>query len=403
MHPLSVSKEGEAIWPPFFLSLISHFVAIITLLSVLCLIPPAFAQSPISGFNPATLIDRADGVFLDARTFWADNALPLQAIFLDKGWEGPFRPEDTNNLDVFWKTDAGIIYHGWRLAGFYRGELFLEANRDTVEILRMINLKQELPVGRTFDIDLRARGFSAKGIELSRGFRIEGSGFGNGVTVGFAARYMRGEKIQEGTIKGNAISIASKTYDFDLQLDYVYDKNFLYKRRDTVPGTGDGYSFDIGMKYDFNDNLSAELLFRDIMGRIYWKDVPYTTADATSATKYFDKDGYMAFRPTIRGYEAYKDFTQKIPLKTDLIVTYKKYPFILSPTVNFIENRPLYWIDIGFKASSELSFDLGYNFNYKSFLMGVAYKKALLKIYTNDIKLNKAMALGLNLSLMYEW
>lgn len=381
------------------------FICILTilLLSAFPLISLAFAQSPISGFNPATLVDSRNSVFIDARTFWADNALPLQAIFLDKGWEGPFRPEDTNNLDVFWKTDAGIIYGGWRLAGFHRGEIFIEANKDSVEILRRLNLKQELPVGRTFDIDLKARGFSAKGIELARGFRIKGLGSGNGLAVGFTARYIRGEKIQEGTIEGNATPISSKAYDFDLQLDYVYDKNFVYKRRGTVPGTGDGYSFDVGMKYNFNASLSAEILFRDILGRIYWKDVPYTTADAISATKYFDENGYMAFRPTIKGYEGNKDFTQEISLKTDITVTYKKDPFTLSSTINFIEQRPLYWMDIGYKATENLSFDIGYNTNYKSFSIGTVYKKAILKIYANDINLNSATAIGLIMSLRYEW
>jgi len=399
-----LQKEWEARdgLPSFFLSLNSHFVAAVILLSVLCLVLPASAQSPISGFNPATLVDSVDGVFLDAKTFWADNALPLRAIFLDKGWEGPFRPEGTNNLDVFWKTDTGIIHRGWRVAGFYRGELFMKANRDTAEILRMINLKEKLPVGRTFDIDMTAAGFSAKGIELSRGFRIKGLGSGNDLAVGFTVRYMSGEKIQEGTIKGNATPTDPKAYDFDLQLDYVYDKNFVYKRRDTIPGTGDGYSFDVGMKYDFNDSLSAELLFRDIMGRIYWKDVPYTTADATSETKYFDEEGYMAFRPIIRGYEAYKDFTQKIPLRTDVMVTYKKDPFTLSPAINFIKGRPLYWMDVGYKATENLSFDIGYNTNYKSFSIGTVYKKAILKIYGNDITLS-AMAIGLIMSFRYEW
>ena len=389
--------------PPFFLSLNSHFVAAVILLSVLCLVPPTFAQSPISGFNPATLVDSTDGVFIDIRTFWADNALPLRAIFLDKGWEGPFRPEGTNKLDVFWKTDTGIIYRGWRLAGFYRGELFIEASKDSVEILRIINLKEKLPVGRTFDIDMMSEGFSAKGVELSRGFHIKGLGSGSDLAVGFTVRYMKGEKIQEGTIKGNATPTDPKAYDFDLQLDYIYDENFVYDRRDTVSGTGDGYSFDAGMQYNFNDSLSAEILFRDILGRIYWKGVPYTTADATSATKYFDENGYMAFRPTIRGYEAYKDFTQKIPLKTDIMVTYKKDLFTLSPAINFIKGRPLYWIDIGYKATENLSFDIGYNTNYKSFSIGTAYKKAILKICANDINLNSAMAISLIMSFRYEW
>ncbi|MCL0096718.1 hypothetical protein M1N66_03830, partial [Thermodesulfovibrionales bacterium] len=242
----------------------------------LSFLSPAYSQSPISGFNPATLVNGADGLFIDAKSFWGSNALPLQAIFRDKGWEGPFRPADRNNIDVFGRADTGIIYRGWRLAGFYREELFIEANRDTVEVFRMINMRQDLPVGRIFDINLKARGFSATGIELSRGFRIEDIIFGNALSIGFTARYMSGRRIQEGTIKGNVIPTDPKIYDFTLKLDYVYDENFIYERRNVIPGRGAGYSFDIGIKYEFNDSLGVELLFRDILGRIYWRDVPYT-------------------------------------------------------------------------------------------------------------------------------
>lgn len=374
--------------------------ALCSMLIALCLVllpVTTYGESPISGFNPANLSEMSNGVIVDVRTFWGSNALPLRAIFMDE-WddEGPFKPRHTNRADVYWKTDAGVIYRGWRLAGFYRGELFMRANKDTVEIFRMLNLKQELPVGRQFDIDLSAKGFSARGIELSKGINL--NIIIKGITAGITARYLKGEMIQEGTLTGNATPATPKTYDFDFYLDYIYDRNFIYKRKDTIPGYGDGYSFDFGIKYIYKE-FSGEVLFRDILGRINWKEVPYTTADATSATKYYDKDGYMAFRPTIRGYESYKDFIQKIPLKTDISLTYKKDPFILSPTVNFIEGRPLYWIDIEYEAAKDLSFNIGYNINYKSVSIGTKYKKALLKAYANNLDLNNAMALGINLSL----
>ena len=369
----------------------------------LSLLSPAYSQSPISGFNPATLVNGADGLFIDGKSFWGSNALPLQAIFRDKGWEGPFRPADRNNIDVFGRADTGIIYRGWRLAGFYREELFIEANRDTVEVFRMINMRQDLPVGRIFDINLKARGFSATGIELSRGFRIEDIIFGNALSIGFTARYMSGSRIQEGTIKGNVIPTDPKIYDFTLKLDYVYDENFVYERRNVIPGRGAGYSFDIGIKYEFNDSLGVELLFRDILGRIYRRDVPYTTAELISITRYFDEYGYMVFRPTIRGYRGNKDFTQKIPLKTDITLTYTKDSFWISPTINFIENRPLYWINIGYKPTENLSFDIGYNINYRSLSMGIAYKEALFEIHTDNVNLEEAMAIGFSMSLRYEW
>lgn len=382
------------------LSLTRHFAAIIiALLSNLYLNSLSLAQSPVSGFNPATLTNSPDGVFIEGQGFAGNNAVPLQAIFFDK-WEGPFTPSARNNLDIYWKTDAGQVYRGWRIAGFYRGELFAETNNDTVEILRMINLEQELPVDREFEIDLKAEGFSAYGVEASRGISLDR--FITGLTVGFTARYMRGEMVQEGTIKGNATATGSTSYDFDLSLDYIYDKNLIYDRKNTGSGAGDGYSFDFGVRYEFNKRLKGEVLVRDMWGRMYWSDVPYTTADATSDVKSYDEDGYQVYRPTIRGYEGYKSFTQKIPLKTDILLSYKEGPFTLTPTVNLIEGRPLYWMDLGYKATENTSFNAGYNTNYKAFSVGASYKKASLNLYSNDIYLNRADAVGLKLSLLYE-
>lgn len=377
-----------------------YFITSVILASVFALNSPVFAQSPISGFNPAGLVDASDGVFIDERAFTGNNALPLQAIFLDE-WEGSFTPNERNNLDIYWKADTGLIYRGWRVAGFYRGELFAETNKDTIEILRMINLKQELPVGKEFEIDMKGEGFSAYGIETSKAINLDR--FVTGLAVGFTARYMTGERIQEGTIKGDATATGPESYDFDLSLDYIYDENLIYKRRDTIPGTGEGYSFDLGVRYDFSKKLRGEFLVRDLWGRIYWKDVPYTTADATSDVKSFDEDGYQVYRPTIRGYESYKDFTQKIPQKTDIIISYTDGPFTITPTVNLIEYRPLYWLDLRYKATENTSFNAGYNTNYRAFSIGASYRKASLNLYSSDIDLNRASAVGLKLSLQYEW
>lgn len=376
-----------------------HLIIFAILILIFAFDSNALAQSPVSGFNPAELVDALDCIFIDERAFAGNNALPLRALFFDK-WEGPFSPGARNNLDAYWKADTGLISHGWRIAGFYRGELFAETNKDTIEILRMINLEQELPVGREFKIDLKGEGFSAYGIETSKAINLDR--FVTGLAVGFTARYMTGEKIQEGTIKGDATATGPESYDFDLSLDYIYDENLIYKRRDAVPGTGDGYSFDIGARYDFSKKLRGEVLVRDLLGRIYWRDVPYTTADATSDVTSFDEDGYQVYRPTISGYESYKDFTQKIPLKTDLVLIYKDGPYTVRPTVNFIEDRPLYWIDLGYRVTEKSSVNAGYNTNYRAFSIGASYKNALLSFYSSDIDLNRTNAIGLTLSLRYE-
>ena len=345
--------------------------------------------------------DMRDNVFVDASAFFADNVLPVHSIVFDE-WDGPFNIRNSNSADVYWETGTGLVYKGWRVSGFYRGELFMDANKDTVEILRLINLKKELPVGRNFDVDIKANGFTATGIEISKGLKLEG--ILKGLSVGCTARYLKGEQIQTGEIRGNVLTTGQKSYDFNLNLDYVYDKNILYKRRDQESSfSGDGYSFDVGLRYLLNDKISMDVLLRDIGGRIYWKNIPYTTADATSNTKSYDDDGYQQFRPTIQGYESFKNYIQKIPLKTDVELSYSGERLKVNSTVNLFQDRALYWIDLTYKAAGGIYIKTGYNINYKAANIGLIYKNALLNLYSSDIRLTKANALGLMASLRYEW
>jgi len=369
----------------------------------ICLSSPAFAQSPFLGFNPATLAGKANSVFLETKAFGADNALSLHGLFFDK-MSGPFTPDTINRVDGVWNIDSGIVYHGLRFATFYRGEVFMKANRDTVEILRMINQKKNLPVGRVFNIDLQSRGFSAFGLEMSKGFKLDHLApmlpLPQGLTIGITARYLQGEMIQEGKIGGMVTPTGQENYNFDLFIDYIYDQNLLYERPSTIPGTGRGHSFDLGLQYAPNKRFNAEVLFRDIWGRIYWRDTPYTCAAAASDIKEYDSNGYQIYRPTIHGYESYKNYTQKIPLKADVLLSYRHGPFTLTPTVNFIEEiKPFYWIDLHCQATRDFSFHTGYNLNYQAFCAGLAYRKALLNIVGNNIDLNKIKVIGLMLSL----
>lgn len=377
-------------------------VRYLLILSFLLLIfSPAQAQSPLSGFNPAAVSKDTNNLFIEGNTLWANNTFPLRAIFLDKGWDGPFKPEDTNRLDIFWKVDSGFTYHGWRIAVFYRGELFMDANKDTVEILRKIQLREDLPVSRKFDIRCNARGFSASGLEISKGINM--NRIATGLTAGISARYLKGEKIQEGRLVGNIIPRGSNTYDFDFFLDYFYDHNYVYKREDTVAGSGDGFSFDIGLRYLIDDSIKAEILFRDLAGHIFWRKAAYTKANATSDVKDFDKDGYQIFRPVIRGFEGYKDFRQSIPVKTDLIFSYERGQFIISPTINFIEERPLFWITLDWQAAKDYYVTTSYNFNYKAFSLGFNHKIVALSLYLNDINPRNMKTAGLTASLQYRW
>jgi hypothetical protein len=360
----------------------------------------AYAGSPLSGFNPADIDPGSKGTSIHATTFWADNVFTLEAILRNK-WKGDYTPSDDNTANAYWYACADITWYGWRIAGFNRGELFMDANRDTVDILHLVKTKQDLPVGRRFDIDLSCEGFEASGVEVSK--KLDLGLLADGLDAGFTGRLLGADRVQHGTVRGILAPTGTKTYDFNLDVNYVYDKNLLYSRDNSPPSSGNGYSFDLGAAYRWNESLCVSVLARDLLGRIYWKDAPYTDAKAVSDVTYYDDDGYQLFRPTIEGYESYKDFTQRIPFKTDVDVTYARGPVKISSTVNIIENNPYYWFNAEYALKESLSISAGYNVNYRIFSAGAAYKYFQLYAYTDNVSVDRVKALGLSVSFGVAW
>ncbi len=177
----------------------------------------------------------------------------------------------------------------------------------------------------------------------------------------------------------------------------------LYDRDNSPPESGNGYSFDIGAAYTWQDTVEISLLARDLLGRICWKHAPYTTAEAVSDVIYYNNDGYQEFEPTIKGYEAYKDFTQKIPTMTDVDLAYRAGRATFSSTVNIIEGRPFYWLSMEYSPKSPLTLSLGYNVNCNAYSAGISYKQLQLELYTDSLSYKRAKEAALTVSCGVEW
>jgi len=359
-----------------------------------------YGRTPVSDYNPAVSSCNQRGLFATVDSFRANTAFPIRSLF-SSSWEGPFYPEEKNHLDIIWNASIGFALQDWTLFVFTRTEYFIESNKDTAEFLKLVNNKEELPVDRTFLIDIQSKSFSASGLEVSRSIGLDH--FLKGLTAGFTARSFLATGIQQGKITGTITPVSPKSYEYDLWMDYIYDENKVYDRRDEEPENGYGYSFDIGFAYYPWENFGVECLVRDIAGRIYWNKIPYTTATAISDNMEYNKDGYLIFKPTITGYESHKSMVQKIPLKTDLSFIYRLPKTELSTTINFIEDRPLYWVNCAFYAGDYFSFLAGYNINYESVNLGFRWRGLALQVYSSTLSMDETKSLGASLSLTAGW
>ncbi|GFO53181.1 hypothetical protein GMSM_01880 [Geomonas sp. Red276] len=360
---------------------------------------PAYGASPLSGFNPARLAGGGREAFVETSAFAGDTALPLAGINNDS-WNGSFTPREPGHGEAYWNLAGGVVFDGFRVAAVNRGEWFLKANRDTQDFFYRIKKHLDLPVGKTYHIDLSINGFAASGVEISYGRSL--GALLPGLSVGATVRYLRPATMQDGSVKGTVTPTGPKSYDFNLNVNYQYDRNILYRRRNTTVGDGVGYSADLGVAFQ-RDAFRCGVLARDLAGEIIWYAVPYTDAVASTDRLTTSPDGYQNFSPTISGYEGNKRFHQRIPLKIDFEAGYSAGDLDGLFTVNLVDDEPHYWLEGSYRLGSRSSVSLGYNVEYSAVKVGFAFHDFSVSVLCDDVRVAAAKAFGGELAYHYSW
>lgn len=383
----------------------SLFLRLARAAALLCCTPlvfaaaPARAAVPMSGFNPALLAGHEDGAFLDASAFAADTVLPVMSI-IDDSWRGRFTPKEHNLADLYWYAGSGVVFRKWRVAAFNRGELFVDSNRDSIEFIYSVKKKLDLIPGRRYQADMKMRGWTASGVEVSRGASLDA--LLPGLAAGLTLRVMKPHYLQYGSLSGAVTATGSKSYDYDLYFDYAYGHNILYHVDEPPLGWGYGYSADLGASYR-RGGWRAELLLRDLAGVLVWDSVPYTRAYAVNPTSTTAPNGYQDFTPSISGYEGEKSLRQKIPVKTDLTVGYDYGSLGVGGTCILVRGRPRTWLSAGYRFGAAVDLSLAYNIDYAAFSLAVASHGFRVGATLSDPNPRDARALGAELSYLYSW
>ncbi|TGU74834.1 hypothetical protein E4633_05070 [Geomonas terrae] len=392
-HALQGGRKASLFLPPLRAAALTCCITIILAAS------QAWGAVPMSGFNPALLVGHKDGAFLEASAFAADTVLPVMSI-IDDNWNGRFTPKEHNLADLYWYAGSGVVARNWRVAAFNRGELFVDSNRDSIEFIYSVKKKLDLTKGRRYQADIRMRGWTASGVEVSRGASLDA--VLPGLSAGLTLRVMMPHYLQYGSMSGAVTATGSKSYDYDLYLDYAYGHNILYRVEDETLGSGYGYSADLGASYR-RGGWHAELLVRDLAGALMWDSVPYTKAYAVNPTSTTAPNGYQDFTPSISGYEGKKSLRQTIPVKTDLSLGYDYGSLSAGGTCIFVQGRPRTWLSADYRFGTVADLSLAYNIDYAAFSLAVASHGFKVGATLSDPNPRDARALGAELSYLYSW
>lgn len=214
------------------------------------------------------------------------------------------------------QVEVGGKWRNFGMSTFRRYDYFLQFNDDTAYLAYVD--KNDLPVetGRTYDIYLQANHILSSGVSFSYQLDIAPEW-----QADVRLNYLQAKDMTDGILQGQ-IKAGSNSYAGDLTLDYGYSEDHLLER-DIEDIQGRGYSLDVDIEWQAADNLLVKLEGRDIFSRIYWKDLTYTTASATTDTISYDSNGALDSVPGISGIESYRNQTQRLPARYRLSTIYQ--------------------------------------------------------------------------------
>lgn len=255
--------------------------------------PPLFIAFFLLASEPAkaSAQDMSPYVRIESMTYSQPNSIKSAL----NEWRGPFN--GGTRQWTFNTIESGVETNDWSLGVFYRKDYNLQFSKDTAEAYYLLKNKEPLPIGNHYQLDLKAASFAAKGVRAT--WRIVPS---SRLQMRLGLSLFSASSLIDGSIYGNGTALTDNSYAYNAAVDYHYSRDYLFKREVSAP-SGIGASLDFGFLANIRPWLRVRGHVDDLMGSIWWKNAPYTTATANSNRESYDASGNVHFAPLISGYE----------------------------------------------------------------------------------------------------
>ncbi|HEY7774529.1 MAG TPA: hypothetical protein VIC26_15195, partial [Marinagarivorans sp.] len=319
--------------------------------------------------------------------------MPLKAF--DNDFEGDY-PVDGNYEFTHNKYFVGGGYRGVELSFFQRQDYYFRTVGDTFNLIYLDQNDIDFPLDEYFDIYLHVQQVDTSG--LTFGYRFSPL---PELELYVAGNYFESDDVLYGEIAGRLWQTESRPYA-DLVVDYIYTEDVLLDRPLTAPASGYGYSFDLGMVWQFHHDWRFETKFEDVSGRINWKHAPHTEAVMVSDRDRIDEYGRPYRVPTLSGQHGFKDRTQTLPVHSQFKLSYQFQKVIFSAEQETYDkvrfNRAL----MGYSPISWFRVEGGYDFKSytKSLEFWTPYVSLLVGTNKFDIKESKNVRMELRMQIV---
>ncbi|MBL4607634.1 MAG: hypothetical protein JKY01_07390 [Pseudomonadales bacterium] len=222
------------------------------------------------------------------------ETVPIKDAMED--WEGNSFERGENQWVSAW-FETGLRYKRWGMGFVKRYDFDLRFSEDTAELYWLSANKNPLPLGRNFNVRIKAKAIKASGLRV-----MFSDALGQSAFYSLGLTYLKAHYTVDGGITGFADVINEKDYEFDLLIDYHYTEDTLFDRVVEEP-SGKGFAVVAEFNYQFANATQLHVQVRDLFANIYWDESPYTEGLATSNRKEYDENGYVSIKPVLSGFE----------------------------------------------------------------------------------------------------
>ena len=251
-------------------------------------------------------------IIAEAEALFRSESLPLSTFTKDRFARDDFDPKGETSY-TFNSIFLGLRKGSWEVGTLARYDAFIDYSRDMAELYVASELDETVPDGR-YDISANVNHVASYGGRL-------------GYTANFFDKLDTTLRVSGLVAKNPLIGTVEGELIFDdgtsgnIALDYSYIDDLIFDREVNDP-TGYGVAVDLLLAWQATSDLRIEGGVYDAFSRIWWSDLPRTTADATSAISRIGEDGILDVRPTIQGINFEDNVEQSFRERYNLSVIY---------------------------------------------------------------------------------
>ncbi len=343
---------------------------------LLCLCPLIVWAEVLTFFDPS----HASSSKVSFSYFLANDAISLSEFIGD--WKSHYHPKSGENIAL---QDLSVelgkqLESGYYVGIFHRYDVFISADKDFADFYYTVKNKKPLLSDRVYGMDLDIYGLRASGLRLAKGIELYRHKQ-EVIMIGVGVQVLFGHDMQEGDIRGSGLSRGDKSYHIEANSHYNYTQNYLYDL-DVDKANGLGYGMDFALSYSNSEyGFFVSFVANDLLGKLYWKDLPYSEVTIETNNKSNDTEGYATYAPSIYGVEKYHDISQDIEPRYRLKFSQKlSEKGLLSVGVShaYAENFPFIRWDEALDALQDVGISyegrfhsVGLDYRYKGFSCGL--------------------------------